>query len=280
MLSTKIHILAMQIGIQNHHLIYVASLTGHLKCNRQFNYPIVKRNLSLSTIKYGEESNVENPPEILTKPQAHALILRLNDEERSNLMTALHEYQSKLIKDEYEGQLAASRWRSKYGRPSKLPKLGDVDPTGTYCPVPEDWFKKKFAETVPCPTTKNLVDLAVANSIPFIGFGFLDNFFMLIFGDYIDFYLGSYFCLSTMAAAALGNTLSDILGIGTAFHVERLATRIGFSPPKLSPIQLEMKSSRKAANFGRVFGVTLGCILGMCPLVIRKLRGIDDNAKE
>lgn len=43
-----------------------------------------------------------------------------------------------------KGQLAASRWRSKFGRPSKLPRLGDVDPTGTYCPMPEDWLKKKF----------------------------------------------------------------------------------------------------------------------------------------
>lgn len=42
-----------------------------------------------------------------------------------------------------EGQLAASRWRSKFGRPSKVPRLGDVDPTGSYCPVPEDWLKRK-----------------------------------------------------------------------------------------------------------------------------------------
>lgn len=42
------------------------------------------------------------------------------------------------------GQLAAHRWRSKFGRPSKVPKLGDVDPTGTFCPVPEDWLKRKY----------------------------------------------------------------------------------------------------------------------------------------
>lgn len=80
-------------------------------------------------------------------------------------------------------------------------------------------------------------------------------------------YVGSYFCLTTMAAAAIGNTFSDILGIGTAFYVERLANKIGFSPPRLSPIQMEMNCSRNAANCGRVLGVTLGCILGMCPLL-------------
>lgn len=42
--------------------------------------------------------------------------------------------------------LAGHRWRSKLGRPSKVPTLGDVDPTGTYCPVPEDWLKKKYGE--------------------------------------------------------------------------------------------------------------------------------------
>lgn len=73
-----------------------------------------------------------------------------------------------------------------------------------------------------------------------------------------------------MGAAALGNTLSDILGIGTAFYVERLANKIGFKPPKLSPIQLDMSCSRNSANFGRVMGVTLGCLLGMCPLFFRK----------
>ncbi|XP_050304597.1 transmembrane protein 65 isoform X3 [Anthonomus grandis grandis] len=216
----------------------------------------------------------------LSKLQAQELILRLNDEERTNLSTALHEYHSKLVKDELEGQLAASRWRSKYGRPAKLPKLGDVDPTGTYCPMPEDWLKKKFAESVPRPTTKNLIDIGIANSIPFIGFGFLDNFFMLIFGDYIDLYLGSYFCLTTMAAAALGNTLSDILGIGTAFYVERMANRIGFSPPKLSPIQMDMNCSRNAANLGRVLGVTIGCILGMCPLLFKNKKDEDDKNRD
>ncbi|CAG9819398.1 unnamed protein product [Phaedon cochleariae] len=235
---------------------------------------------SVSAVVSGSAGHAEttSTTQGLSKLQAQELILRLNGEERNILMTALHEYQSKLVKDEYEGQLAASRWRSKFGRPSKLPRLGDVDPTGTFCTFPEDWLKKKMVASIPRPTTRNLVDIGIANSIPFIGFGFLDNFFMLIFGDYIDLYLGSYFCLTTMGAAALGNTISDILGIGSAFYVERLANRIGFSPPKLSPMQLDMTCSRNAANAGRVLGVTLGCILGMCPLLWRKKKEeIDDD---
>lgn len=55
--------------------------------------------------------------------------------------------------------------------------------------------------------------------------------------------------LSTMAAAALGNTMGDVLGLGCAGYVEALATKVGVKPPQLSPIQLNMKSSRMFANF-------------------------------
>lgn len=82
-----------------------------------------------------------------------------------------------------------------------------------------------------------------------------------------------------MAAAALGNTISDILGIGSAFYVERLANRIGYSPPKLSPIQMEMSCSRNSANLGRVLGVTLGCILGMCPLLFLNKKQKDGTSE-
>lgn len=55
--------------------------------------------------------------------------------------------------------------------------------------------------------------------------------------------------LSTMAAAALGNTISDVLGIGSAVYVERFVELIGIKPPDLTPVQLEMKSARRASNF-------------------------------
>lgn len=51
-----------------------------------------------------------------------------------------------------------------------------------------------------------------------------------------------------MAAAALGNTISDIIGIGSAYYVERGAEIVGIKPPPLTPIQLEMESSRRSAN--------------------------------
>ncbi|CAB0008930.1 unnamed protein product [Nesidiocoris tenuis] len=164
-------------------------------------------------------------------------------------------------------QLAAFRWRSKFGRPAGVPNLGDVDPTGSYCPVPEDWLMKKYAETVPKPTTSQLLSVAIVNAVPFIGFGFLDNSIMIVCGDYIEATLGSVIVMSTMAAAALGNTFSDIMGLGSAYYVETAASKIGIKPPPLSPVQLDMSSSRIASNLGRVIGVTIGCILGMTPLL-------------
>ena len=54
--------------------------------------------------------------------------------------------------------------------------------------------------------------------------------------------------MSTMAAAAFGNTISDVLGIGSAYYVEQFAQKIGFEAPKLTPIQLDLPKSRLAAN--------------------------------
>ncbi|XP_041775352.1 transmembrane protein 65-like isoform X3 [Anopheles merus] len=119
-------------------------------------------------------------------------------------------------------------------------------------------------------------EVGLVNALPFIGFGFLDNFTMIIAGDYIEHTLGLFMCISTMAAAALGNTISDVIGIGSAFYVEKLAEMSGVKPPKMSPIQLEMKASRRAANLGRVLGITIGCLLGMCPLLFMK----EDKEKE
>lgn len=130
--------------------------------------------------------------------------------------------------------------------------------------------RKKIVAATPPPKSNDLLKLCIMNSLPFIGFGFLDNFTMIIAGDYIEHSLGAIMTLSTMAAAALGNTISDVLGIGSAVYVERLVELIGVRPPDLTPVQLEMKSARRASNFGRVFGITVGCLLGMIPLMFMK----------
>lgn len=89
-------------------------------------------------------------PGTLTKQQAKELAAKLTSEERDLFLTALQESKSEEEKAGFEGQLAAFRWRSKFGRPSKVPTLGDVDPTGTYCPVPEDWLHRKYVYFFAC----------------------------------------------------------------------------------------------------------------------------------
>ncbi|KAG8237051.1 hypothetical protein J437_LFUL017185 [Ladona fulva] len=98
-------------------------------------------------LEFGTSADTGTAPP-LTKTHAEDLILKLTDEERASLLAALQEYESEKVRMEYQGQLARVKWRSKFGRPSKLPRVGDVDPTGSYCPVPEDWLRKKFGTTL------------------------------------------------------------------------------------------------------------------------------------
>jgi len=131
------------------------------------------------------------------------------------------------------------------------------------------------------PTKSELRKLTFHNSLPFIGFGFLDNFIMIVAGEYIDLQLGMTLGISTMAAAALGNTISDVCGIGSAWYVEMWAAKLGAEPPKLSPTQLELPSCKAAVNTGRAVGVVIGCLLGMIPLLfIDTKQKLDEEAVE
>ena len=45
------------------------------------------------------------------------------------------------------------------------------------------------------PSYQDLKQLAYHNSLPFVGFGFLDNFIMIMAGEYIDLTLGKHYPL-------------------------------------------------------------------------------------
>ena len=53
-------------------------------------------------------------------------------------------------------------------------------------------------------------------------------------GEYIDMTVGVALGISTMAAAALGNTISDVAGVGLGGIIESVATRLGLPPISLS----------------------------------------------
>lgn len=60
-------------------------------------------------------------------------------------------------------------------------------------------------------------------------------------------------CISTMAAAGFGNTISDVLGLGLAHYVERFCEFLGLRPPKLTQEQMELRASRRVASYVSCF---------------------------
>ena len=128
------------------------------------------------------------------------------------------------------------------------------------------------------PTPGELRQLAYHNSLPFIGFGFLDNFIMIVAGEYIDLTLGMKLGISTMVSFKSSKILAWLLfrqlqpwatpsrtwwGLGapgnriTCYlmlnwkiwiiwpdcifrYVESWAEKLGATPPNLSSEQLEM----------------------------------------
>lgn len=126
------------------------------------------------------------------------------------------------------------------------------------------------------PTSNQLRLVTLHQTLPFIGFGFLDNFLMIVAGEYIDMTLGAALGITTMAAAGLGNMISDVAGVGSAHYVEVFVSKFGVRTPRLTPQQVDMKSTRWASSFGKVIGVTIGCLLGMCPLFFFDKKRDDD----
>lgn len=127
------------------------------------------------------------------------------------------------------------------------------------------------------PTAAQLRYVLLHNALPFVGFGFLDNCIMIVAGTQIELSIGVVLGISTMAAAALGNLVSDLAGLGLAGYVEALASRLGMQIPDLSPKQADMWQTRVSSHSGKALGVGIGCILGMFPLLFFK---DDDDKKE
>ncbi|XP_068999296.1 transmembrane protein 65-like [Embiotoca jacksoni] len=126
------------------------------------------------------------------------------------------------------------------------------------------------------PTAAQYRYVLLHNALPFVGFGFLDNCIMILAGTQIELSIGVVLGISTMAAAALGNLVSDLAGLGLAGYVEALASRLGMQIPDLSPKQADMWQTRVSSHMGKAIGVGIGCILGMFPLLFFK----DDDKKK
>ena len=110
--------------------------------------------------------------------------------------------------------------------------------------------------------------LALATSVPMVGFGFADNAIMLVAGEAIDnLDVWRRIGWSTMAAAGVGNLFSDAAGVGLGGVIEGIAIRVGIQAPALSMEQSALPAARWARFLGGLAGVTLGCFLGLLPLL-------------
>ena len=130
------------------------------------------------------------------------------------------------------------------------------------------------------PTRPQLNNVFIASAIPFIGFGFVDNAIMILAGDYIDMTIGISLGISTMAAAGLGNLVSDVCGVWAGSSVEKASRAMGFKLPQLSEWQMQHKLTKRYENFGSALGVTIGCLLGMFPLLLMDANKDQEKKKE
>ena len=106
----------------------------------------------------------------------------------------------------------------------------------------------------------------VSTAIPYVGFGFMDNFIMIVAGDLIDHSLSTHLGLSTLAAAGLGNLLSDVVGVAAASSIEKRANDLGFQEPAMSDARASLSDISYARVAGAMIGVSIGCVVGMFPL--------------
>jgi GAF domain-containing protein len=121
---------------------------------------------------------------------------------------------------------------------------------------------------VEAPSLAVLRTVAFTTGIPFIGFGIMDNGILILAGDAIDTSLGVILGISTLCAAAIGNIISDVAGIACGTLIEDFcANTLKLPVPQLSTAQRQLRSVRFAQQFGMGLGMTLGCIIGMLPLL-------------
>ncbi|XP_068011684.1 transmembrane protein 65 isoform X1 [Melanerpes formicivorus] len=193
----------------------------------------------------------KEPMEALNTAQgARDFIYSLHSTERSCLLRELHRFESIAIAQ-----------ASKYPKP-----LVPLESPAKKLVSPEMDSAFEKLEVAP-PSPGQLRHVFFHNALPFVGFGFLDNAIMIAAGTQIELSIGVVLGISTMAAAALGNLVSDLAGLGLAGYVEALASRLGLSIPDLTPKQADMWQTRLSAHLGKAIGVTIGCILGMFPLL-------------
>ena len=122
------------------------------------------------------------------------------------------------------------------------------------------------------PRVRDFLLRFLKKSAKMIMFGFIDNFIMILAGDMIDASIGTTMGISTMAAAGLGNMTSDVAGEEAGSAIEKAMGAMGLDVESVSDEQMEAAPAWMRFLDARAgsFGVAIGCILGMAPLLFMK----------
>jgi len=116
------------------------------------------------------------------------------------------------------------------------------------------------------PTSWQLSAVAIAASVPFVGFGMVDNGLMVIFGDALDSTMGMCLGCSMLASAALGNAISNVFGMLLHGSINKGADKLGLPDARLTLAQRKLPKVHHWSILGSTVGVFTGCLLGMTPL--------------
>jgi Transmembrane protein 65 len=90
---------------------------------------------------------------------------------------------------------------------------------------------------------------------------------MLQAGNAVDCTLGVTFGLSTLAAAAIGQVVSDASGVVFGSSLERIATKFGLPPTNLTSAQRALPIVARTTFAGSLLGIIAGCMLGLVNLL-------------
>jgi len=199
--------------------------------------------------------------------QARTIVNNLTKQHRKRLLNAI-------LMSEYGSHL-----HGKWDVPNNLFTKYDKDRDGS---ISQREFQDAVTDVLAWAATSEQVDegksdeapsysmlwkVAVASFIPFMGFGFVDNFMMIVAGEVIEVKVGLILGFSTMAAAALGNLISDVVGLCVSSGIEASAQKMGIEEPQLSSAQRKLTSIKVFRWSGSMLGISVGCILGMVPLL-------------
>lgn len=127
--------------------------------------------------------------------------------------------------------------------------------------------QRQLSIKAPQPRPEQLVRYFTVSVVPFVAFGFADNFIMILCGQQFEVAFGSIFHFSTMCAAGFGNLFSDLIGLGIGGYIEDSADKMGFKPHGLTDSQHELRVVKATSAAAAVIGISVGCILGMVPLL-------------